>query len=362
MRYFACLFVGLCTCTGVAHAAEPNGGQLSTSENQLADKHGTQDPKAYALYLKGRFYWSKRTLSDLEAAASYFNQAIGRDPGYALAYSGLADSYAIMPEYGGNPREVIPEANVAARKALELDATLARPHAVLGHTKYLHDWDFAGGEAEFKKAIELDPNDATTHQWYAESLFWLGGREGEALAEITRAYQLDPLSLIIRRDFGADHIFMQQYDEAIAICRKLADENPKFSTAHSCTAEAYWRKRMYSQAIEEYKVESQISGDRDESDYVSAMEKGYRSAGWQGALAKGIEVLKAQRKAGSSSAYWIASSYAELGDKEHAFEWLNTAFQEHEEYLLGLKTDLSFDPIRSDARFAELVRKVGLPQ
>jgi adenylate cyclase len=362
MRYFACLFVGLCICASVLDAAEPNSGQLSTSEKQLADKQGTQSPEAYALYLKGRSYWSKRTLSDLETAASYFNQAIAKEPDYALAYSGLADSYAIMPEYGGNPSEVIPKANAAARKALELDARLARPHAVLGHMKYLHDWDFAGGEAEFKKAIELDPSDATTHQWYAESLFWLGGREGEALAEITRAYQLDPLSPIIRRDFGADHNFIRRYDEAIAICRKLADENPKFSTAHSCTAEAYWRKRMYSQAIEEYKVESRISGDRDESDYVSAMEKGFQSGGWRGALARGIEVLKEQRKTGYSSAYWIASSYAELGDKEHAFDWLNTAFQEHEEYLLGLKTDPSLDPIRSDPRFAELVRKVGLPQ
>jgi tetratricopeptide (TPR) repeat protein len=328
-------FVALCLFASILWVADSNGQQLTTSERKQASKQGTQNPEAYELYLKGRSYWSKRTLSDLETAASYFNQAIAEDPSYALAYSGLADSYAIMPEYGGNPSESISKANAAARKALELDSTLARPHAVLGHIKYLHDWDFAGGEAELKKAIELDPNDATPHQWYAESLFWLGGREGEALSEITHAYQLEPLSLIIGRDFGADHIFIRQYDEAIAICSKLADEHPTFSTAHSCTAEAYWRKRMYSQAIEEYKVESQISGDRDESEYVSAMEKGFQSGGWQGALARGIEVLKEQRKTGYSSAYWIASSYAELRDKEHAFDWLNTAFQEHEEYLLG---------------------------
>jgi tetratricopeptide (TPR) repeat protein len=362
MRSTAWHFFALCLSASMLWVADSSGQQLSTSEKKPVSKQTTQNPKAYELYLKGRSYWSKRTLSDLETATSYFNQAIAKDPSYALAYSALADNYAIMPEYGGNPSEIVPKANAAARKALELDARLARPHAVLGHLKYLHDWDFVGGEAEFKKAIELDPNDATTHQWYAESLFWLGGREAEALAEITRAYQLDPLSLIIRRDFGADHIFIRRYDEAIAICTKLADENPKFSTAHSCTAEAFWRKRMYSQAIEEYKVESQISGDRDESDYVSAMEKGFRSGGWQGALARGIEVLKEQRKTGYSSAYWIASSYAELGDKEHAFEWLNSAFQEHDENLLGLKTDLSLDPIRSDPRLTELMRKVGLPQ
>jgi tetratricopeptide (TPR) repeat protein len=180
-----------------------------------------------------------------------------------LAYAGLADTYAIMPDYGGSLSEDAPKANAAARKALELDATLARPHAVLGYTKFRHEWDFAGGEAEFKKAIELDPNDATAHQWYAESLFMLARREREALAEINRAHQLDPLSLIIRRDFGADHIFIRQYDEAIAVCKKRADENPRFSMAHYCLSDAYWRKRMYSQSLEEYKVAAQLSGDRN---------------------------------------------------------------------------------------------------
>ena len=335
---------------------------MSAPEKQQVSKQGTQNPEAYELYLKGRYSWNKRTAPELAAAISYFNQAIARDPSYALAYSGLADTYSVLTSFGGTPSENVPKSNAAARKALELDATLARPHAVLGHIKYVHDWDLAGGEAELKKAIELDPNDATTRQWYAESLFWLGGREEEALAEITRARQLDPRSLIIWRDFGADHIFVRRYDEAIAICKKLAEENPKFSTAYSCIAEAYWRKGMYSQAIKEYRVESQVSGDRDESDYVSAMEKGFRTGGWRGALERGIEVLKEQRKTGYSSAYGIAASYAELGDSERAFEWLNIAYQEHDEWLLSLRTERSFDPIRSDPRFAELMRKVGLPQ
>ena len=187
MRYFTCLLVALCISASTLFAADPNGQQLSTSEKQQVGKQGTQNPEAYALYLKGRSYWDKRTLSDLETAVSYFNQAIAKDPGYALAYVGLASAYAVLPDYGGSPSEDVPKANAAARKALELDATLGRPHAVLGYTKFGHEWDFAGGEAEFKKAIELDPNDATVHQWYAESLFMLGGREQEALAEINRA-------------------------------------------------------------------------------------------------------------------------------------------------------------------------------
>jgi len=139
------------------YAAALIGEQLSTSDKRQAGKQGTQNPEAYALYLKGRTYWSKRTLSDLETAVSYFNQAIAKDPGYALAYAGLADTYSLMPDYGGSPSEDIPKSNAAARKALELDATLARPHAVLGSNKTGYEWDFAGGEAEFKKAIELDP-------------------------------------------------------------------------------------------------------------------------------------------------------------------------------------------------------------
>jgi CubicO group peptidase (beta-lactamase class C family)/Flp pilus assembly protein TadD len=337
-------------------------GDPSTTEKQQAGKQGTQNPEAYALYLKGRSYWSKRTLSDLETAVSYFNQAIAKDPGYALAYAGLADTYAVLPDYGGSPSEDVPKANASARKALELDATLGRPHAALGYTKFRQEWDFAGAEAEFKRAVALDPDDATAHAWYADKIGTIGGTEQEALAEINRAHQLDPLSADISYDLGSIHIVARRYDEAIAVCQKLADENPTFAKAHYCLSDAYWRKRMYSQSIEEYKVASQLSGDRNDSEYASAMEQGFRSAGWEGALRKGIEVSLAQRKTGDSSAYTIATMYAELGDKDQAFQWLNTAFQEHDQGLLGLKTDSSLDPIRSDPGFAELVRKVGLPQ
>ena len=154
----------------------------------------------------------------------------------------------------------------------------------------------------------------------------------------------------------------RQYDEGIAVCKKLANENPTFAVAHYCLAWAYWGKRMYPQVIEELRAFGQLSGNRDESEFDSAMEQGFRSAGWKGALTKGVEIRQAQRKTGYSSAYNIASLYADLGDKDQAFRWLNTAYQERDWLLLGLKTDFSLDPIRSDSRFAELVRKVGLPQ
>jgi TolB-like protein/class 3 adenylate cyclase/Tfp pilus assembly protein PilF len=337
--------------------------KLSGAEKQQVTKQGTQNPEAYELYLKGRYHWNNRTLSEMQTAISYFNQAVAKDPSYALAYSGLADVYGNLPNYGGAPGETAyPKSNAAARRALELDGALASPHAVLGNNEMNYDWDFAGGEAEFKKAFELDPNDATAHQWYAFNIAMIGGREQEALAEINRAHQLDPLSPSISVDVGWFQAVARHYDEAIVICGKAANENPTFAPAHYCLSNAYWGNRMYPQAIEEWKAYGRLSGNRNETEFASAMEQGFRSGGWKGALATGIETLQAQRKTGSSSAYLIAELYAQLGDKDHAFQWLNTACQERNWRVEGLRTDFLLDPIRSDPRFAELVRKVGLPQ
>ena len=343
--------------------AEKLRAKLSTSEKQQVTKQGTQNPEAYELYLKGRYYWNKQTSADFMTAISYFNQAIAKDPGYALAYVGLADGYgALSGIAGGSPSENIPKSNAAARKALELDATLAYPHACLGSNYLEYDWDFAGGEAEYKKALELDPSDPGTHWLYAFDLAMLGGREQEAVAEINRAHQLDPMSTVISTWAGFTHIRARQFDEAIVVCKNVANETPTFAVAHSFLAQAYWGKRMYPQVMEEWKAFGQLSGDRKESDFASALEQGFRSAGWKGALNKGIEVRQAQRKTGYSSAYAIAQLYADLGDKDEAFRWLNTAVQERDLSLEGLKTDFLLDPLRSDPRFAELVRKVGLPQ
>ena len=336
--------------------------KLSNSEKRQVTKQGTQNPEAYELYLKGRYYWNKQTVPDITSAISYFNQAIAKDPGYALAYSGLADAYSDLAPRGGNPTETYPKSNAAARKALELDATLAHPHAVLGSNEMEHDWDFAGGEGEYRKSFELDPNDAWAHLWYAFDIGMIGGREQEALAEANRAHQLDPLSPSNSWQVGDVHGILRHYDEAIVVCKRLANENPTYAMAHFCLARAYLGKRMYPQFIEEWKAYGQFSGDRNESAFASAMEHGFRSAGWKGALTKGIEIRQAQRKTGYYSPLVIATLYADLGDKDQAFHWLNTAYQERDWQLEGLKTNFQFDPIRSDPRFAELVQKVGLPQ
>ena len=336
--------------------------KLSTTEKQQVTKQGTQNPEAYDLYLKGRYYWNKQTVPDITSAISYFNQAIAKDPGYALPYSGLADAYSDLAPRGGNPTETYPKSNAAARKALELDPTLARPHANLGSNEMEHDWDFTGGEGEYKKSFELDPNDALVHVWYAFDIGVIGGREQEALAEANRAHQLDPLSPIVSWQVGDVHVILRHYDEALVVCKRLAIENPTYAPAHFCLARANLGKRIYPQFIEEWKAYGQLSGDRNESDFASAMEQGFRLAGWKTALTKGIEIRQAQRKTGYYSPLVIATLYADLGDKEQAFRWLNTAYQERDWLLVGLKTNFLLDPLRSDPRFAELVRKVGLPQ
>ncbi|MFZ0286484.1 MAG: hypothetical protein WAL32_14735 [Terriglobales bacterium] len=336
---------------------------LSGLEKQQVTRQSTQNPEAYELYLEGRYAWSKRTIGELDTAISYFDQALAKDPSYALAYSGLADVYSVLPDFGGNPSEDYSKSNRAARRALDLDATLAHPHAILGSNEMRYDWDFAGGEAEFKKSFELDPNDATAHQWYADDIGMIGGREPEALAEVNRAHELDPLSPVISRVVASVRVSARQYDEAIAICRKVANENPASAVAHDCLAYAYWGKHMYPQVIEEWITYGRLSGDRDMSELAAAFEQGFRSAGWKGALAKGIGLLQARRLTGRySSALFIARLYAALGDKDQAFHWLNTAYQEHDWLLMGLNTYFQLDPLRSDPRFAELVRKVGLPQ
>jgi serine/threonine-protein kinase len=267
-----------------------------------------------------------------------------------------------LEAYGGTPSEDFPKSSAAARKALELDPTLSRPHAILGNNESEYEWDFAGGEAEYKKALQLDPNDASARQWYAEELGMTGGREKEALAEITRAHQLEPMTPIITRNLAAVLTWVRRFDDAIATCQQLAKDDPSFAGAHESLAMAYWGKRMYPQVIEQWKISGQLSGDRNESDFASALEQGFRDAGWKGALAKGIEVRLAQRKSGYASPYYIAELYADLGDKNRAFAWLVTAYKEHDWVLTQMRADFLLDPLVSDPRFDELVHKVGLPQ
>ena len=340
--------------------AETLGSTLSSAEKEQVTRQGTQDPDAFTLYLKARYAWNLRDRAKLGVAISLFNEAIEKDPGYALAYSGLADVYSVLPDFGGDPNEDFSRSNAAAHRALELDQTLAHPHAVLGSNEMQYNWNFGGGETEFRKAIALDPNDATAHQWYAEALSQLGRHE-EALAEIHRAHELDPLSPVITRVIGGTLLDAGQYDRAIQVCKQLVQDNPTFPIGHDCLFYAYWAKRMYPQAVEEFSIESRLTGNLDDIELADAMGRGFRSAGWNGSLASAISVLEARRRTGYVSPFTIARLYADMGEKDKAFDWLDTAWREHDRLLLGLNVSPGLDNVRSDPRFAELVRKVGLP-
>jgi TolB-like protein/Tfp pilus assembly protein PilF len=342
--------------------AERLRSTLTTTEKQLVSRQGTQNQEAYTLYLKGRYGWYERNFPSLQASIPYFNQAIAKDPDYALAYSSLADVYSVLPFFGGNPAEDFPKSSAAAREALRLDPDQAHPHAILGSNEMEYDWDFAGGETEFRKALALDPNDATAHQWFAENLGMIGGRERDALWEIDQAHLLDPTSPIIRRVKGSVLVAARRYDDALAVCQQLLVENPTYILAHDCLGYAYWGKGMYSEVIEQWSVSYGHSGNREFVEFDDAAERGFRSAGWRGALTEGMKVLLSQRQTGYVSPYQIARFYADLGDKEKAFEWLNTAYSEHDYQLRELNTDFGMDHLRPDPRFTELVRKVGLPK
>jgi serine/threonine protein kinase/tetratricopeptide (TPR) repeat protein len=344
--------------------AEKLRSKLTGSEKQQVAKQGTQNPEAYQLYVKGRYYWNKRTNADLQTAISLFNQAIEKDPGYALAYSGLADVYSVLISYGADPSEVIPKANAAAEKALELDPILAHPHAVLASSKFEYAFDFAGGEADYRRAIALDPSDASAHHWFSLDLASIG-RIQEAIDEVERAHQLDPLSSIISVVRANPYLSARQFDKVIEMTNKVLAENPDLGRAHGgFLAPAYWGQHRYAEAIQEWKIGARLEGDKNSAEVAQAMETGFRSGGKSGALRSGIEALLTLRKAGKSfvSPYWIGAYYADLGDKDHAFEWLETAYKEHDPSITFIPTDFMLDPIRSDPRYTELVRRIGFPQ
>ena len=213
-----------------------------------------------------------------------------------MAYSGLADAYSTLSNYGDDSNDVIPKADAAAEKALELDPTLAHPHAVLGANKMQYSWDFVGGEAEFRKALELDPSDATAHQWFSESLAWMGGRAQEAIEEGNRAHQLDPLSPIIAAQQAQAYGYDRQFDKAIELYKKDVADNPNFGRAHTELAVIYWAARKYAEAVQEWKTGAQFEGDKNFSEWAAAMDEAFHSGGWQAAERKSIEVMLAQRK------------------------------------------------------------------
>ena len=312
--------------------------------------------EAYNLYLKGQYFWNQRTVKGLQEAIGYFQQAAEKDPNSARAYAGLADSYALIGMYTGTPAvESAPKARAAALRALQLDDNLPEAHAALALIVQNHDYDWQTAEKEFKRAIELNPNYATAHHWYAAHLAWRG-RFDEALGESERARQLDPLSLIIAADNGAILYYSRQYDRAIARCSAVRELDPGFPRA-SIIFEAYLQKGMFAEA-ETYL--EQCPGDVPWC--VSNRAYTYGRAGKQLQAEKERRKLLSLNQREPVDPIVIVPAYIGMGDNDRAIAWLEKAFAQRSNGLTGLKVDPMYDPLRGDPRFQDLLRRVGLAQ
>jgi serine/threonine protein kinase/Tfp pilus assembly protein PilF len=337
--------------------------QLTGEEQKRLSKPATQNPEAYQLYLKGRYYLSKRTDEGLKKAIDYFNQTIEKDSSYALAYSGLADSNMYLLRLGFlhdlSPKEVYLRAKLSATKALEIDDNLAEAHTSLALVKMEYEWDWPGSEGEFTRALELNPNEAEAHHQYSHYLTAVG-RTHESLVESLRALELDPLSLPLNAHLGWHYLYARQYDQAVEQCRKTSEMDPNYPQAHDFLAGAYEQKGMYEEAITEFQKAINLSGD---SSHIKAeLGHAYAIAGKGEEALKIIDELKGPSKETYISPYDVAAIYVGLGQKDQAFEWLQKASEDRSDWLRYLKVDPRLDPLRLDPRFADLVRRVGLPQ
>ena len=334
--------------------------RLTPAEQQRLNERATVDARAYQLYLKGRYFWNKKTAEGHQKSIVYFNEAIDRDPNSALAYAGLADVYYSLPfDSDARPRDAFPKAKAAALRALEIDDKLAEAHTSLASVKFMYDWDFAGAEREFKLAISLNPNYSIVHQRYSRYLSAVE-RHQEAVQEARLALELDPLSLIASANLGQTIFFARQYDQAIEQLRTLLEMDPNFWVAHLFSGKAYTQKGMHAQALDELKKAREFSGFKGgSSSAISLMGYDYAVSGRRAESEQILRDLDELSKQKYVPPYHIAVVYAGLGDKNQAFDWLEKAYQDRNQFMNLLKAEPNFDSLRSDQRFQDLVRRVG---
>jgi TolB-like protein/DNA-binding winged helix-turn-helix (wHTH) protein/Tfp pilus assembly protein PilF len=317
------------------------------------------DPEAYEAYLKGRYFWNKRTGDGLKKAIGYFNLAIDEDPNYAKAYTGLADSYALSGdwEYGIlSPQDAFPKAKAAATKALALDDNLAEAHTSLAFILDLYQWDWDSAEKEYSRAIALYPGYATAHHWYAWHLI-VTGRTSDGIAQLRTAESLDPLSLIISADLADALCIAHLYDESVQQSRRTLEMDPNFAIARYELGQAYQQKHMYNEAIEEFKRAIQLSGDNEI--FKANLAYAYAVSGKREEALQMVKDLEEGQTQHSSTDANIGLIYVGLGDKDQAMIWLDKAYQARFNPSILLRP--TFDPLRSDARFQDLLRRIGLP-
>jgi TolB-like protein/DNA-binding winged helix-turn-helix (wHTH) protein len=326
---------------------------------QLASS-GQINPEAHEAYLKGRFFWNKRTEQPLKKSIEYFEQAIEKEPRYALAYVGLADSYSILAQWDFlPPHEAYPKARAAATKALEIDEGLGEAHASLALVKQWYDWDFVGAERKYTRAIELNPNYAHAHHWYSELLGEMRRHE-EAIAEIRKARGLDPLSLIINCIVGETFRFARRYEQALEQYRKTLEMDPNFAGTHEFLGRAYVEMGEYEKAISELRKGVALSGGS--LGIIAELGHAYAVAGKRREAFQILRELKDASKRRYVSPFLMALIYTGLGEKDQGFLWLEKAYEDRSNLMSSLNVDPRFDPLRSDPRFQDLMRRIGLPQ
>ncbi|UCH09397.1 MAG: tetratricopeptide repeat protein [Fidelibacterota bacterium] len=332
--------------------------ELLGEDKEALTRRPTESAEAYNYYLQGRFHWNQRTAADLEAAIGCFEQAIGEDPSYALAYTGLADAYNVLGFYSVlAPHEAFQQAQGTAQRALELDHTLAEAHASLAFTRLYYDWDWTEAEAEFQRAIALNPHYATAHHWYSE-LLALAGRLSEAATHARQAVEADPDSLIIHVLLGWTHYYSYEYDKAIEQYLKTLKRDPEFVAARIFLGLAYVQKRRYEKAITEYERTISIFGKN--SLLTELIGHAHAGAGNEEAARDILNAMKELSKKQYVSAYYLAAICAELHEPSQMYEWLDRALEERDNWLAFLKLDPIWHGHRSDPRFKTLLAQVGL--
>jgi len=333
---------------------------LTGDQQKLLSERATENSEAYQMYLKGRFYWNKRNKEGFERAIQYFNKAIDIDPSYAMAYAGLADVYAVMGGYYLiTPKESADKARAAANKALAFNESLAEPHVTLAAQFESYDWDWASAEREYKRALELNPNYATAHQWYGEYLCAMG-RLKEGLAENDKAIELDPLSPVHYVSSFYSFIGLHRYDDGIRQVKKALELDQSFSRAHAALGQFYLLKGMNSEAIAELKAAIELSDSSLQ--YLADLAYAYGYLGERTEAERILKSLLQTEKQKYVSPALIGAIYIGLGEKDIAFYWLDRAVEEHDASMEFIKTIPILALIREDPRYARLVKKVGLPQ
>ena len=335
--------------------------RLSGEQKVKLNTGGTSDPEAYQLYLKGRYYWDKRTPEALNKGRDYFQQAVERDPNYALAYVGLAEYYAVISDYSYIPySETIPKAKTYATRALAIDDTHAEAHAVLA-IAHDSDWDWAAAAREYERALELDPLNARTHVLYGLHFGSLGNH-AQALAQFQRAVELEPLNQNAIDNLADEYNCSKEYDQVIEYSKKNLEIDPAYAKAHQSLAFAYRMKGNYDLWLEEWGKAATLNNDAEDLAIVKAVKQEYVKTGLRGAMQRRVVLEEEEAKRVYVDPAWIASGYAFLGDKDRAFALLEKAYAEKSGFLQNIKCAVDFDSLRTDPRYAGLMKRMGLPQ